>query len=177
MVLRIGDRVLVGQEEVVTVGDGDAAFNTSAEVAAIIQANTTNASFTKIWERTVPAQQFLRWGSGSPNQQRNQGYIHFFALDVATDFEEGTIRLVIANANETRSRIVKVMNSQRLHTATVTTAITATPRDINEMVALPEQRHSPLVGEDSLVQIWFRTNIVGTTVDACEFSIPMTVYS
>jgi len=39
------------------VGDGDAAFNTSAEVATIIQANTANASFTKIWEMTVPAQQ------------------------------------------------------------------------------------------------------------------------
>ena len=169
-------RKLTAFETNMTVGDGDAAFDTSAEVAAIIEANTGTAGFTLVWQRTIPAQQLVRWGSGSPNQQRNQGYMHFFALDVSTGFEEGIVRLVVANANQTRSQVVKELNTQRLHTTTATTAITATPTDINAMVALPEQRQAPAAGEDSLLQIFFSTRIATTTVDACEFSIPVTIY-
>jgi len=159
-----------------TVGDGDAGFTTSALVAAIIEANTATAGFTLIWQHTVPAQQLIRWGSGSPNQQRNQGFMHFFALDVGTGFEEGVLRLNVANARETVIRTVKELNTQRLHTTVSTTAITATPTDISTMIALPEQIRSPAAVEDSLMQILFSTRIATTTVDACEFSIPVTVY-
>ena len=169
-------RRLTAFETNLTVGDGDGPFDTSAEVAAIIEANTGTAGFTLIWQMTVPAQQLIRWGSGSPNQQRNQGFMHFFAADLTTGFEEGIVRLVVANARETKIQMVKEMNTQRLHTVTPTTAITATPVDINEMIALPEQRQSPAAGEDSLLQIYFSTRIQTTTVDACEFSIPVTVY-
>jgi len=160
------------------VGDGDATFNTSALVAAIIEANTGNAQFTLIWQATVPAQQLWAWGAGSANTQRNQGYMHFFALDVSTGFEEGTLRLRISNRQGTRSLVVDEFNTQRLHTATFTTAITATPTDINNMVPLPEMdlKRFPRVREDSLVQLEFRTAIQTTTVDACEFSIPATFY-
>jgi len=169
-------RRLVGFATSMLVGDGDAAYDTSAEVAAIIQANTGNAAFTLIWRHTVPAQQVLSWGSGSPNQQRNQGFMHFFALDVGTGFEEGTLRLQIANARSTKTRVVKELNTQRLHTTTATTAITATPTDINTMVALPEQVAFPKVGQDSLLELYFRTSIPTVTVDSTEFSIPCTVY-
>jgi hypothetical protein len=169
-------RRLRGIPGVVVIGDGGAAFDTSAEVAAIIQANTALTTPSLIWEMTCPAQQMIRWGSGSPNQQRNQGYMHFFALDVGTDFEEGTLRLMVTNARRTRSVMVYEVNTQRLHTTTATTAITATPTDINTMVALPEQLGSPMVREDSFLQLWFQTRIPGTTVDACEFSIPVTIY-
>ena len=60
---------------VFVVGDGDAAYDTSAEVAAIIEANTANNAFTLIWERTIPAQQVVAWGSGLASQQLNQGYM------------------------------------------------------------------------------------------------------
>lgn len=176
MTQRIAQRRLEGFAGEFTVGDGDAAYNTSALVAAIIEANTANTAFTLIWQRTVPAQQIIAWGSGSPNQQRNQGFIHFFALDVAVGFEEGILRIQIANAQNTKTRVVKQLNSQRLHTTDSTTAITATPTDINTMVAFPELVNFPKVGEDSLLQLFFRTNIVTTTVDACEFSIPNTTY-
>ena len=169
-------RRLQGFETNLTVGDGDAAFNTSAEVAAIIQANTALTTSSLIWQHTVPAQQIIRWGSGSPNQQRNQGYMHFFAADISTDYEEGILRLVVANARQTKIIVVKEINTQRLHTTDVTSAITATPTDINTMIALPEQVRSPAAGEDSLLQLWFVSTIQGTTVDTCEFSIPVTVY-
>jgi hypothetical protein len=167
---------LTAFETNMTVGDGDAAFDTSAECAAIVEANTGTAGFTLIWQRTIPAQQLVRWGSGSPNTQRNQGFMHFFALDAGTGFEEGIVRLVVANANQTEMRVVKEMNSQRLHTTTATSAITATPTDINSMVALPEQRQSKAARQDSFIQIYFSTRIQTTTVDTLNFSIPVTVY-
>jgi len=169
-------RTLTPYATTMLVGDGDAAFDTSAEVAAIIQANTANASYTKIWERTIPAQQIVGWGSGPINAQRNQGFMHFFALDVGTGFEEGILRLVVSNSSEMRSRVVLEVNSQRLHTTTFTTAITATPTDINDMVPLPLLVAMPKGGQDDLLQLWFRTTIQTTTVDSCEFSIPATIW-
>jgi len=168
-------RRLTAFETNLTVGDGDAGFTTSALVAAIIEANTATAGFTLIWQHTVPAQQIIRWGSGRAAEQRNQGYMHFFALDVGTGFEEGIVQLRIANARQTNIELVKELNTQRLHTTTATTAITATPTDINTMIALPQQT-LVAAGEDSLLQIFFSTRIVTTTVDACEFNIPITVF-
>ena len=155
------------------VTDGDAAFDTSAEVAAIIQANTTNTSFTKIWEHTVPAGQMIAWGHGSPNQQRNQGYIWFAALDVGTGFEDGVLQLKVANARETRNQFVSEYDTRALHTTTSTTMVTAQPLDINAKTPLPFT--GLWVKEDSRMQLWFRSTIVTTTVDATDFSIPVTI--
>ena len=159
------------------VGDGSAAYDTSAEVAAIIQANTANAAFTKIWEMVVPAQQVIGFGSGTAaaGGGRNQGFMHFFAMDVSTDFEDGILRLVVANARETRSKTVMEQNTQRLHTTTATTAITATPTSINDMIALP-LLNAPKAAQDDLLQLWFKTQVAGTTVDAVGFSIPITIW-
>jgi len=167
-------RQLVGTPSTMVVTDGSAAFDTAAEVAAIVQANTANLQFTKIFQKVVPAQQKIRFGSGSPNQQRNQGFLIFFALDVGTDFEEMTVRLVVANSLETRSRMVYEFQTQRTHTATPTTVITATPVDINAMLPLPAQRG--LAGEDDLLQVWAKTTVAGTTVDNVTFQIPITIY-
>jgi hypothetical protein len=156
---------------------GSAAYDTSAEIAAIIQANTANTAFTKIFEMVVPAQQIIGFGSGTAaaGGGHNQGYMHFFALDVGTGFEEGQLRLVVANARETRSTMIQELNTQRLHTTTSTNAITATPTDINTMVALPLNA-GPKAAQDDLIQLWFKTTIPTTTVDACEFSIPITIW-
>lgn len=169
-------RVLTPFASNLTVGDGDAGFTTSALVAAIIEANTATTGFTLVWQRTVRAQTIVQFGSGSGNQQRNQGFMHFFALDVGVGFEEGVLQLKIANAQQTENKTLIEVNTQRLHTTTPTTAITATPTDINDMVPLPEQ-WMRAAGEDSLLQLWFSTRIPTTAVDACEFSIPITTYS
>ena len=101
--------------------------------------------------------------------------MHFFALDVAVGFEEGILQLKIANAQQTQIKTLQAFNTQRLHTTVPTTAITATPTDINDMVPLPEQ-WAQAAGEDSLLQLWFSTRIATTVVDACEFSLPITTY-
>lgn len=158
----------------VGVADGDAAFDTSAEVAAIIEANTTNASFTKIWEKTVEAGQLISWGHGNPNQQRNQGYLWFAAIDTGVDFEDGILRLMVSNSRFTRSEFIAEFDTRELHTTTVTTIVTAQPGSIDEKRPLPFTDF--WVKEDSKLQLWFKTTAPGTTVDAVGFSIPVTIF-
>lgn len=173
---RIAQRKLVGFGTDLVVTDGDLPYDTAAEVAAIVQSNTANPAFSLIWQMTVPAQQILAWGAGSPSQQRNQGFMWFYAIDTGTDFEDGNLRLVIANARSTRVRVVKEMNSQRLHTTNAGSLVLATPTDISTMIALPEQVAFPKVGENSLMQLFFQSTVAGTTIDAVNFSIPATTY-
>jgi hypothetical protein len=158
------------------ITDGDAAYDTEAEVVAIIGALAAGSVWTKIWEMTVPAQQQIRWGYGSPATPQNQGYMYFVSLDEGANFQVGKLRLVQANARETRQFVVKELDDTRLHTATSTTSETATPLSKDDMIALPEQVQFPKVGEDSKLSLWYRCIAVATAEDACAFSIPATVY-
>lgn len=167
------DQGAVMSNSFVGVTDGDGPFDTSAEVAAIIEANTANASFTKIWEKTIPAGQLIAWGHGNPNQQRNQGYMWFAAIDAGTGFEDGILRLQVANARETRLQFIAEFDTRELHTATSTTLVTAQPLDINEKRPLPFT--GMWVKEDSRLQLFFRSTVVTTTVDQTGFSIPVTI--
>jgi hypothetical protein len=176
MTMQVAQRQLVGFPSSFTVADGDAAYNTSAEVAALVEANTASGIFALIWQKTVPAQQILRWGSGNANQQRNQGFLYGFFLDATTGFEDGILRLQVANATETRVTTVAEFNTAILHTTTVTSAITATPSDISNMRPLPEAVNFPAAGEDSFLQLMFKTQTPTTTVDVAGFSIPVTIY-
>ncbi len=160
----------------VTIFDGDAAYDTVAEVAAIIDAQVAGGIFELIWQMTVPAQQQIHWGYGSPEFQRNQGFMHFASLDITVGFQEGILRLVQANARETKVLTVLEVPTNGLHTQVNTTLATATPTSREELLALPEKVEFPLVGEDSLLQLYFRTTLVTTTVDQVGFSIPITIY-
>jgi len=168
---------LVGFATDLVVSDGSAAYDTSGEVAALLEANKANAVYSLIWEMVVPAQQILAWGSGTPSQQRNQGYMWFYGADISTSFNVGNLRLQISNARATRVRVVKEQNDQRLHSTDVTSVTTAQPTDINNMIALPEQVAFPKVGENSLMQLTYQTTTATAgVIDECNFSIPATVY-
>ncbi len=159
------------------ISDGDAApivYNTMAGVLAIIGALAAGSVWTKVWEMTVGAQQTYRWGYGSPAQPHNQGYMWFASLLEGTGFETGKLRLVENNANESRPQLCLEIDDTRLHTADATTLITATPGNINEMLALPEKVEFPQVGEDSKLQIWYRCIAIPGAEDAVGFSIPAT---
>lgn len=157
------------------ITDGDAAYDTMAEVLAIIGALAAGSVWTKIWEKTYEAQRTYRWGFGSPAYPHNQGYMWFCSLNTNVDFQVGKLRLVQANHNETEVYTVRDLDDTRLHTATVTTLATATPTSINEMVALPEQVKYKQVGEDSKLQLWYRCITAATAEDNVGFSIPVTV--
>jgi len=158
------------------IQDGDAAYNTMALVLAIIGAMAAGAGYTKIWEKTIPAQQALRWGYGSPALPHNQGYMYFISLDTAVNFQIGKLRLVQANARETKAFVVGEYNDNRLHTADITTVITARPVSINDMIALPEKTEFPKVGEDSKLSLHYYCVTPATAEDTVEFSIPASVY-
>lgn len=158
------------------ITDGDAPYDTMAEVLAIIGALAAGSVWTLIWQLTVPAQQQIRWGYGSPATPHNQGYMWFASLDSGTGFESGKLRLIQANARSTKVITVLEIDDTRLHTATSTTLATATPTSINDMIALPEKVEYPRVGEDSLLQLHYRAIAVPAAEDDCGFSIPATIY-
>jgi len=164
----------------VGITDGDVLYDTMAEVLAIIGGLAAGSVWTKIWEKTCPAQQQLRWGFGSPATPHNQGYMWFCSLNEATDFQVGVLRLTQAKARETVIKYVFESDDTRLHLtggiAAGETIQEAIPTNINEMMALPEKREFKRVGEDSMLQLWYRCVTPATAEDAVGFSIPITVY-
>ena len=160
---------------VVTDGLPVGVYGTAALVAAIIAAGAAGGPWTLIWQTIVPAQQQMRWGYGSPATPQNQGYMWFYSVDVTVDVTVGVLRLVQANARQTDVRTVLEINDEALHTA-VNTLVGLPLLDKNQMIALPEKREFPKVGEDSLMQLWYRIVTAATAEDTVNFSIPVTVY-
>lgn len=157
----------------VQVVDGDTAYDTAAEVYGAIGAA---GIWTRIWEMTIPAQQAVHWGYGSPATPANQGYMWFAMLDSGTDWSVGVLRLVQEKARKRDPRIVAECADNALHSTTVTTIATAALINKDEMYALPEKVDFPLVGEDSKIGLDYRLITAATTVDAAGFKIPITVY-
>jgi len=164
----------VGFRTYVHLADGDTNYDTAAEVVALIVQN----QFVKIWSKTIPAQQMLHWGFGSPALPHNQGYLWFVVADADVGHSEGVLRLVQSNARETKRIVVAEFDSTNLHSAWVTgkTAVYFRLTDINNMMALPEKVEFPFVGEDSKITIEYKETTHPTTSDIADFSIPITVY-
>jgi len=158
-----------------TVVSGDTLYNTSAKVGALVQANTTSGVYSLIWQRTIPAQQVVRWGFGNPAYQLLVSYNWFAAMDEGTGFEDGSLRLVISNATGTKVQTIKEFNTTLMHTTTNTSLATAVPSGTDQLTPLPEQTIQA-AGEDSLLQLQFKTETATTTVDACNFSLGVTIY-
>jgi len=156
------------------VTDGDAAYNTEAEVVALVVAG----QFVKIWEKTIPAQQMVHFGFGAPNLPFNQGYMWFVMSDADEKHSEGVLRLRQANARETDSRVVAEFDTLNLHISWVTGKAADYHKitDKNSMMALPEKVEFPFVGEDSKLILEYKELITPTASDVVGFSIPITVY-
>lgn len=163
-----------GYRTYVHLADGDLAYDTAGEVVALIVPN----QFVKIWQKTIPAQQMLHWGFGSPALPHNQGYLWFVVADADVGHSEGVLRLVQSNARETKRIVVAEYDSTNLHSLWVTlkTADYFRLTDINNMMALPEKVEFPFVGEDSKLIIEYKETTHPTASDICNFSIPITVY-
>ena len=154
----------------VIIESGDAAFDTAAEVFALIGAVGV---WSRIWEMTIPAQQAVHWGYGSPATPQNQGYMFFFAASAAA-FDVGMLRLVQENARRTNTIIVGEFADVSLH-AQVAAIADASLIDKNQMVALPEKVEYPLVGEDSRIALDYLPTVLVVETQAA-FKIPITVY-
>jgi len=166
----------VGFRSYVQVVDGDAAFDTAAEVIALIGA-AAHADFRLIWEMTVPAQQMIAWGFGTAGLPHNQGYMWFTSADEATDLDIGILRLAQSNARGTKTFVVAEVPDSSLHLPTAApTVANCMPTDRNTMVALPEKVEFPYIGEDSRLQLTYALVTAATTHDNADFRIPITVY-
>ena len=156
----------------VQVANGDGAFDTQAEVFGAIAAAGVWAT---IWEMTVPAQQLVHWGYGSPATPMNQGYMWFAMFQAGTAFTVGVLRLVQQNARRIKTDIVAELADSGLHSVTNTNVGTAALLAKDEMVALPEKVEFDLVGEDSRLALQYYI-ITDSVEDAVAFKIPITVY-
>jgi len=156
------------------IADGDADFDTVAEVIALIGAAGVE---TIIWERTTPAQEEISWGFGKPTLPANQGYMWFAMLDAGTDFSIGTLKLAQSSHSRRRTIIVAEYADSQLHSVTNTSAATAALLNKEDMLALPEQVQYPKVGEDSYLQLRYVLITAATAADAAGFAIPVTVYN
>lgn len=159
-----------------TIPDGDADYDTMAEVLAIIGALAALAVRTLIWEMTVPPQQMIRWGYGSPAFPDNQGYMWFCSLDEGTGFQVGNLILAQTDANGRRTEIVLNVDDSQLHLPINTNLGLATPASRLEKFPLPEKVEFPLVGEDSKLQLYYESLVVPAAEDSVGFSIPVTIY-
>lgn len=161
----------------VQVTDGDVDYDTEAEVFGAIGAVGV---WTTIWEMTIPAQQAVHWGYGSPATPQNQGYMWFCIADCVgafVDFSVGVLRLVQQNARRTRTIVVCEIADAALHVAAGGIGIAANALlNKNEMYALPEKVEHPLVGEDSFIGLQYRLITAATAADSAGFKIPITVY-
>jgi hypothetical protein len=156
--------------------DGDAAYDTDAELVTIVKALTTGV-FSIFWQKTVPAQQQMRWGFGSAALPDNQGYWWFAIIDATTEFMGGVVRLCQSDANGYRKLVVQEVSDSQLHSTTNTSVATATLIDKAQMMPLPEKIEYPKVGEDSKLQIEYKF-LTGTkaNTDVLGFRVPGTIY-
>lgn len=153
--------------------DGDLGAGEPAAIIAILAAMVAG-QHALLWTLTVPAQQRLRWGFGSPATPMNQGYM-WLGFSSGAAYIEGKLRLVQANARQTKVYTVAELDNNQLHNYEAFTLVGMQQNNKNQMMALPEKREFPKVGEDSLLQLWYEcTTAVVVTVGG--FSIPITVY-
>lgn len=156
-----------------SVTDGDAGFATQAAVVALVPAGNV---WTRIWQRTVPAQQAISYGYGTPVLPDNQGWMWFALLDEGTAFQEGVLRLMQQDAHGIRTLVVLEVPDTNLHSVDSTTLATAALISRQDMLALPEKQEFPLVGEDSVLFMEYRTITNQAGLDAAGFRVPITLY-
>lgn len=158
-----GSKKKTGFKRVLNLSD----FNITANVSLV------NDDYKKIGYKTVPAQQQMNFGFGSEAQPDNQGYI-YFRIDHTNGTQiDGTVRLVVSNAQETTKDVVAELRTENLAGSTT---------DRNQMVPLPETL-APRLGvaqEDDQLQILFQADAASKTLDYdgtnTKLLIPVTIY-
>lgn len=169
-----------GYPSMIKLVNGDGAFDTAAEVIALLGAAA--GARTRIWEKSVPAQTAYRWGFGSALAPSNQGYWWFAIADAGTGFLSGVVHLAYEDYNRHKYIPVDDVHDEALHSATATSIATARLLNKEEMQALPEggsKANQAMVGQDSRLAIDYTitdaTNLAGA--DIADFNIPVTIYS
>jgi hypothetical protein len=119
-----------------------------------------------IGEFTVPAQEVYRWGYGSPQDERNQGFAYADIKDDSNSEVPGTLWLVQTDAPGDNRIVAKRISASKLR---------GDISDTNTQIPVPEQGQYPFVGENSKLRLVFvpRNDV---TIDASnsEIALPTT---
>ena len=99
-----------------------------------------------IGEFTVPPQEVYRWGYGSPQDERNQGFAYADIQDDAGNEIPGTMWLVQTDAPGDNRKVIARLDADTLR---------GNISDTNTQIPLPEQGDQPFVGQNSKLRLVF----------------------
>jgi hypothetical protein len=169
------DPMAGGYESSLVIENGDAAFDTAAEVYAAVQ--VAAGVTARIWEMTVPPRYLYVWGSGIYGAMNNQGYARLCIMDVSTAFQVGTVGLVVESYDRYNKKVVKAFVDSLSHLADKTSVATAyaTNNQVG-MVAIPKTTVIAAPYSRLAVDYKVITN-VGGGLDTADFRLPVTVKS
>lgn len=169
-----------GYPSMLSIGMGDAGFNTAALVIARLPLAGYKA---RIWEMTVPGGAWrYRWGSGSPAMPENQGYWWFVICDANVGWCNGIVTLAYESYDRHIYIPIEEKNDVTLNSGIAQPITVATGKLIvkNQMQALPEGGsllNQAFVQQYSRLVIDYKAILRSTTEDLADFNIPVTIYS
>jgi len=169
-----------GYQSSLSLGMGDAAFDTPAKVIALLPAAGAKA---RIWEMTIPGGAWkYRWGAGNPAMPDNQGYWWFAIADADVGFCNGIVTLALESYDRHIYIPIEEKNDVVLNNGIAAPITISTAKFTNkkEMQALPEGGslgNPAYVQQFSRLVIDYKAITRSTTEDIADFNIPVTIYS
>ena len=134
-----------------------------------VQGDVVDTDFRTIASYEVPAGTEIRFGSGSAENEANQGYLYVLIEDSTPEEIEGTLRLSYATTTGRGTVVVQDFNADNLH---------GSKSDRTLKVPLPEQVDKRKIEENERLLVQFQTDSGTATVDdtETEVDIPVTEY-
>jgi hypothetical protein len=129
--------------------------------------------YYKLAQYTVPAQQTINLGYGEAGNPLNQAYLYIYLKTVAAAEIAGTVRIAVANANETAIDV----QAERIESQ-----LNGDLNDKSKMIAFPEIKSYAILGrsprEDDKIQIYFKSDTASQTVcyTTSIIYLPVTIY-
>ena len=154
------------------VTDGDAAYNTPAEVVALANAGVVGEE-KLIWRYTGKPQQAVYWGVGTVGRPVTAAMLHKATPTVAN----GHLIFKVTDANRLSIRYVMELPIIGLHKPAEAnaTALSLLNFDIEQVPSFPMMGEP--IGEDDRMEIYYRkggTDIDGSNFDDVAWVIPIT---
>ena len=134
-----------------------------------VQGAVVDTDFRTIASYEVPAGTKIRFGSGSAQNEANQGYLYVLIKHENDSEIKGTLRLSYATTTGRGTVVVQDFNSENLH---------GSKSDRARKVPLPEQVDKRKTVENERLLVQFQTDSGTATVDdtETEVDIPVTEY-
>ena len=136
-----------------------------------VEGDVVDTDFRTIASYEVPAGTEIRFGSGSAQNEANQGYLYVLIKNGGSSPEEieGTLRLSYATATGRGIVVVQDFNAENLH---------GSKSDRGLKVPLPEQVDKRKIEENERLLVQFQTDSGSVTINdpETEVDIPVTEY-